>query len=70
MPTRSAVVAYPTKASAASEAKAPPRIHGLRRPLRSERAPAIGLKAVAKTALIPPITPSTATLSAGSISAT
>ncbi len=67
MPTSRVVRTVPRKASPASEASAPPRIQGFLRPVRSDRAPAMGLNAVAKTALTPPTTPRTVTLWAGSI---
>lgn len=67
MVTSRTVRTPPSSAIAPTAARPPPSIHGLRRPLRSERAPAIGLKIVAKTALTPLTRPSIATLSALSI---
>ncbi len=60
----------PSSSIAGTASRPPPRIHGLRRPDRSESAPATGLKTVAKTALTPPIRPSMATLWCGEICST
>lgn len=64
------VSAAPSSSITGMAAIPPPRIQGLRRPLRSDRAPATGLKTVAKIAETPAIRPKLATLFAGSMSST